>query len=465
MKKSLLVMLAAVVVVMGASAQARRTAKFPKANVQLMNTANPQGVKAQKMNTMETSTPAVVKSVQRKGASDVSKTYILNTSSWPGEEPAFVASTSFTIESESGTIELDGDLFGQSDNISFPYNVKLVDFAYKGYPVYGNYDEETSSIFIPVQTLFEREDYGRIVFSAAVQNGQGEPYDYGYSMTLLLNEDGSVEIDEGDFSEAIESGVYEDDSYYFGGFWNFMPDYLNDKGYPYAWNYGFDAEIFVPNATLHYATTGKSLGGDGSSWQKVEIPSYVEDYGTEWVVSNFLGITTCSVTINGDGTCYIPFGQIMDDYNYSDYDTSYDYGYMRLVGCVIDGNSIMRDYSKTALNGFNDETVAYFFKTEYKEAWTDEEGEHDEGNYYVDEDPDYCRYFAIATAASEDGAYSMGWCCNLWLEIGGEDLSGINNVSADNRGKAAATYNLMGQQVSGDTKGLVIRDGKKFVNR
>ena len=469
MKKSLLIAVAALFVAIGASAQAKRVAKLPKANLQEMkNYAVSKKVKSDKTQTMTVASPSTEKVLNNKTGRRASAagTYIFNASSWPGEEPLFTSSFDFTIVDESGTINLDGDLYNEKTDIPFEYNVKLNDFPLADYAVYGYYDEAESTITIPVQTIFTyNADYGRIVFSACVQDGNGDPYDYGWSMVLNVNSDGTVEIDEGDFTDYIAQGYYEDGDYYIGGFWNFMPDYLNSNGSPYAWSYGFDAELFVPNATLHYATTGKSLGNDGSSnWVAVEIPAYVEDYGNEWVVSNFLGITTCSVTVNADGTCAIPFGQLMDDYNYSEYDTSYDYGYMRLVGCVLDGNSVRRDYSKTQLNGFYDNEGADFFKIEYKEAWTDEDGDHDAGYYYNDDDTDYCRYFAVATAAGSEGAYMMGWCCNLWFEFSG-DVAGINAITNASANTTAKTYNLMGQEVNASTKGLVIRNGKKFLNK
>ncbi len=41
-------------------------------------------------------------------------------------------------------------------------------------------------------------------------------------------------------------------------------------------------------------------------------------------------------------------------------------------------------------------------------------------------------------------------------------LTGISNISVDSA-KAGKTYNLAGQQVSDSYKGLVIKNGKKYV--
>ena len=97
--------------------------------------------------------------------------------------------------------------------------------------------------------------------------------------------------------------------------------------------------------------------------------------------------------------CSVALGQKMYDY-----DREEPYGYFRLVGITYDGDYIVRDYDKTALNGFYEDGYCEFFKVEYKEAWTDDEGEHEAGYYYIDDDPDYVRYVAIATANDADGA-------------------------------------------------------------
>ena len=59
---------------------------------------------------------------------------------------------------------------------------------------------------------------------------------------------------------------------------------------------------------------------------------------------------------------------------------------------------------------------------------------------------------------------------NFWVKINksnpykyGTDPSGIINVKEDAVKNDGAIYNLAGQRVSNGFKGLVIKDGKKFV--
>ena len=157
---------------------------------------------------------------------------------------------------------------------------------------------------------------------------------------------------------------------------------------------------------------------------------------------------------------------MMDDHDYEE-----PYGFMHLVGCYIEGNQIGRDPNKEFLNGFvstdakSGAKLYEFYKSEYKEAWTDEDGEHEAGYYMVDDDPNYCRYYAVASNNDADGAaYSMGWCCNTWIETDPVEGTGISDVKT-NAKSTVKTYNLMGQEVNANAKGLIIRDGKKMLNK
>ncbi|MBR4993790.1 MAG: hypothetical protein IKY04_06020, partial [Lachnospiraceae bacterium] len=56
------------------------------------------------------------------------------------------------------------------------------------------------------------------------------------------------------------------------------------------------------------------------------------------------------------------------------------------------------------------------------------------------------------------------WGSSKYSEIPEEEITGIDTVT-DNNPLSEATYNLLGQKVSPDTKGIVIKGGKKFVVR
>jgi hypothetical protein len=100
-----------------------------------------------------------------------------------------------------------------------------------------------------------------------------------------------------------------------------------------------------------------------------------------------------------------------------------------------------------------------FYDTEYKEAWTDESGSHEAGDYII---TDYTKWFMVHSNWGETGAYWWGEARNVYI-IYGTPSSGINDINNASVGKSNKTYNLMGQEVNASAKGLVIRDGKKFV--
>ena len=43
--------------------------------------------------------------------------------------------------------------------------------------------------------------------------------------------------------------------------------------------------------------------------------------------------------------------------------------------------------------------------------------------------------------------------------------SGISNINASEAANEGATFNLLGQKVASNAKGLVIKNGKKFINK
>ncbi len=54
----------------------------------------------------------------------------------------------------------------------------------------------------------------------------------------------------------------------------------------------------------------------------------------------------------------------------------------------------------------------------------------------------------------------------LGLSIGNNfQNSGISNINASEAANEGATFNLLGQKVASNAKGLVIKNGKKFINK
>jgi len=441
MKKGLLIFAAAIMVALGASAQSKIS------NVRMMNAPveleSAMAVAATP--SMSSSALSASKIAKVEASEGIAGTYIMDYYTTFKKE--FVTSSEFTITNETGVMTPYYDEGGTPED--FNYNVKLTGFTYAPAVAYGYYDAEEQTLTIPQQTIYTNDKYGRIVLFG-VSEAEGKLAHFMDGIAFDVEDDGTLSLITDTETEGEEVC----------GFYNYLVDY-EDGG---AWNFGFDLEVFVPNATMYYTTTGEDLGGNGSSWAKVQKRVNVEDWGTALTVHNFLGLCPISVDVDGNNVA-IKYGQQVDDYDYTKDEVAY--GYMKLVGCAIDGSSIKRNYDAKALNGFATKTGYDFYKTEHREAWTDEEGDHKEGDYFVDDDPNFIRYFAVATNPNEQGgAYSLGWCCNLYIDIDEKVdaaiAEGINEVNAASK-SSKMTYNLMGQKVNGAVKGLVIRDGKKFV--
>lgn len=438
MKKSLLIAVAALFVALGANAQVKRLAQ----PVKRMAGAESSMLEQKSLKADLSLRPVFHSNMAKapKAAAGIAGEYILNADNFEGD---FTESTSFSISETTGSITLD--MYGGTP--SFDYNVVLNDFTYEGAVVYGEYDATEGTIYIPVQKIAYNNTYKDIYISGGHRSGT-ENIGYGKSLVLIVNEDGTMDIDP-DY-DSTDSDDWETE-----GWVSFLPNYESGG----LWNYGFDFEVKKPNGTMSYSTTSAAMGGTGSGWARVQKRVYIEDYGTDWVVSNFLGLCPVSVTLESDNKCYIALGVKMYDY-----DRDEPYGYYRLVGITIDGNYIVRNYDKTKFNGFYEDGYCEFFKTEYKDAWTDAEGSHDAGYYYVDEDDDYIRYVAVATANDNEGAaYVIGYACNIWIESDEHAATGIIAPKATTDTKSTTLYDLQGRVVDGSYKGIVISNGKKMV--
>ena len=438
MKKTLLIAVATVMVALGANAQFARIAQ----NTRKYNPS------AEKMEVMKAQSSNIVANanhvsnqVSRRAVGDIAGTYIMDNANYNGD---FTSSSSFKIESATGTTKVY-NLETDVDDVDFEYNVVLTNFTYEGAIAYGKY--ENGFITIPVQTIANNDTYGRIVFSAVTKVGDS-PAHIGFDMLLEVMDDGSIEI-YGAEEELKEAGYEEGE--YISGFYNFLPD---SSG---AWNYGFDSEFFAKNGVMSADVSGYlRTDGQTQGWQdeRAEYPIAVEDFNGELVVHNFIGMAPISINVNEDGTAAIPLPQFVDDHDYSE-DGGFEYGCMRLVGVDLEGTSLRRNYDKNALTGSvtkTDEAIVYdFFEL-------NEEGK-------VVQDENHSPYLAVASAADGDGAaYGMGYLFAIRL-IALNVSTGINETKANCQKTTGKTFNLMGQEVNASAKGLIIRDGKKMLNK
>ena len=428
-------------------------------------------VKAQfgQMNAAKPATLADLKKFSNRADAGAS-TFILDYKNWDRD---FTQSTTFTMEAvPEGTIELDqydkDETTGEYP--TFTYNVKIKGFTDSRATVYGYYDQTEGQIRIPVQTMFnhktEEKNYGRIVLTGLVLDSEDNPVIYGYEIFLDVDKDGNVTLsdEEFDIEDEESSEVYK--GCYVGGFYSIMPDSPGTSGNPGVWNYGFEAEVFTPNAVVSSYET--HLDGGWTEWAEITEVACIEDWGNEVVVHNFLSEIPVSLTKNGDSYS-LNLPAILSDFEYSiENGAAFEAGFMQIWRGEKDGTGVTTLLNTGAITGtlYKSEKSQgiRFYDTEHREAWTDDEGEHAAGEYIINPS-----YFYLGTLPNESGArYWEGERVQLII-LADEGVlpepAGIKSINADGEKGNSRTFNLMGQQVSANAKGLVIRDGKKLINK
>lgn len=284
------------------------------------------------------------------------------------------------------------------------------------YDIVGTFANDT--ITFPaqyVETWSSSEDYGRLVLYGLVQKEDGL-YSTNAIHFVVDPETGLLNL--------VEDG------------WTFnIPDYGQ-----YYWERGYASSLMKPNGVMAAAVNGKSFGSD---WVQKEWPIYIEDNTENIVVYNFLGMAAIGMDINEDLSVSIEMKQPIRELGSDDPDT---YGkYLCLNGVDTEGNSIRSNNEKeTSAARLSD--INSIITEEYMHVCSEWD--------------------------SEGGGYALGWIADeatFTLNEGEYKIcegqeTGIESVETTRAEKLGnqRTYNIMGQQVNRNAKGLIIRDGKKL---
>ena len=94
-------------------------------------------------------------------------------------------------------------------------------------------------------------------------------------------------------------------------------------------------------------------------------------------------------------------------------------------------------------------------------------------DYYIKDVQWYLKDDSNAEGKTTENLINADNTENFWIKVKGvnggapylygTDPSGINSIVKGNTNSSAAIYNLAGQRVSGDYKGIVVKDGKKYL--
>ena len=318
------------------------------------------------------------------------------------------------------------------------YNTKFT-FCSENAPTsfYGQYDAAAGTITCPVQRSGS--------FSGNTTQG---PVDYKFKVGVLLPSGDQYAFSEEPFVFTVdEDGTLLLDVEDGGALANII------EGKNTLWNFFFSLELKPANAVISYSRPGRQEG----TYDDFVHAAYVEDYGNNVSVygygwfqpSSGMGLSTVTpldidkdlnVLFTGPQNAFLvaPFG-IQDEaagkyFKICGTKPAAEQGYVEVdtgtpsyVNGKLSGNKIIMNSFPVFSNFFNDpatgEQKAYGF-------W-------------------YLNYVITL----DEGVFQAD-----------KNSTGINGVT-ETFVKNVKTYNLFGQEVPATTKGLVIRDGKKFFNK
>lgn len=203
-----------------------------------------------------------------------------------------------------------------------------------------------------------------------------------------------------------------------------------------------EPEMHLANGTM----TGMRL--QDQSQKEINLPVYVQDDGEEISVFNHYAGTRLKIDIvdKEAGTFQITTPQNIMLASKQAQDGGFG-RYMRIVGCNKDGMFTENEpvKGKWANNVLTFNPV----------VWN---GKGDPNN-------DLSGVYAIGSNIVDGSWYFAGEFDEVVISYGSDDPTGIENVATEAVKKDNRIFNLAGQQVGKDYKGIVIKNGKKMIQK
>lgn len=345
---------------------------------------------------------------------------------------------SLLIEKESATIE----------GVSYALDTKIT-MCHETMPfvIYGKYDAEAGTITCPTgQYVAEyiNKDEG-IDYNIWIFPWVGENLDDAVSsnddIVFDVDADGIITLSEGQLGicyRASQNG--------------------QDLG---NWNNRFDYDIRPANSVISYKIATNKKDADGKTiYQDCASAAYVEDFQT-------------AISVFG----------------YAAYPNVSGFALSCVANMTVDTESKLVTYQagqnvwKTQVLGLNDDNTGDWFKTygitpdpenPTTQVILDQSenatvlGQLSGNQIQMDPQPVFTNLWNDPATGQLSG-YGM-WLEDLTITLDegnfqADAANGIADVNAQKNVKAGKTFNVFGQEVPAATKGLVIRDGKKFYNK
>lgn len=305
---------------------------------------------------------------------------------------------------------------------------------------YGHYDSATKTITCPAQSVgtveYQGTEYSLRIYPIIEKDGQGYyAFDQPFSFTL------------------------EDD-----GTWSFnqVALYVDmDENEKMVWTAYFPTALKPVNAVAAYYRAN-----DKGDYDEILSACNVQDYGFQVSVSGYPALdgvnglslaAVVNIDVNEDGTVALHAGQNV-------WPTSI---LLRSAGDAII-SAAGKYYLTWGSKKIFDEASG---KNKYQFDDDIENGKAGgtvEGNKItLDPYPLATKQFTNPTTGkpAQYGFFTAGSIIQLVNGTFNGGVTDINSISREEMAKNAKCYNIFGQRVKTDTKGLVIRDGKKFYNK
>lgn len=278
--------------------------------------------------------------------------------------------------------------------------------------VYGVYDEDNKTLTIPAQKCYEHSKFGRFDY-VGLKKAEGDNLKILDNVTYELQDDGTWSCQADGWCMLMVDEK--------------AGDYKNSP-----WILGLETALYPVNAVV----TGSKTGKEG--WERFDSKAYVDDQTSVINVYNFEGALV-NIDVQSDGkTVSMATGQHISQLPQKAIDDGFG-EYMNIAGVKKTGeDGIAVDETVTSIPGTMDMTSINF--------------------------PEY---FVIVSKIKDESGWLRAWYHEYTItRTTGAFAAGIKGVS-ENVAKANDNrlYNLSGQQVDKDYKGIVVKNGKKYLNK
>lgn len=317
-----------------------------------------------------------------------------------------ISSSAATLETVEG---IDEETQETKTYIKFTLFQGLADFL-------GEYDEATGKIDCGAQYItLTHPTYGKIAVWGLVQKTDGMYWTNELSFTV--DDLGYITLDQDAYALRLMEGEYA----------------------------GYRIEETRPAVTLIQANgTEQGVRSNDTGYDEYNHAVSIEDYEYSVNIYGFCNQGCATIDINDDGTVSVAEGQPIGFLDLEGDELATYGNYTMITAYEVNSESKLVRKNAPVAGTISGNTIVL---TDYIRLWsnTDSEGMGYASSFYGEQ-----------TFTLNEGNFIKGG------ETGIDEIG----VTREEKIKNTKTYNLMGQQVNRATaKGLLIRDGKKYINK